>query len=599
MEIDELKQKASQGDAIAQYHLGYAYLKGRDGITQNYSEALYWLEKVAKQEDSYSENACFDIGQCYEYGWGVDIDYHTAIGYYKKGRYYRSVGRFYENGLGVTKDIAEALRWYQKDVPLEEISQLHAVISQQFLAKKLTEHKKYSEALKWYMILSKSLLPSLKMTDIYTSIGDFYENGYGVKKNHAEALRWYQKAADAKSCLFWGKRYYEAGKYVDAYERFMRIVNSSDANFEDKEKATEWAGRCRLLCQQTDRNFSRGKHLFERGEYERALHWFERSIKSDSVSSEDKVRAKAWADKCQTLCNTPSQKVEQTDVSVYESNSTNELENLLQKLNLLIGLQSVKREVATLVNLLKLRSMRKQHGLPEIPMSRHLVFVGNPGTGKTTVARLLSEIYHQLGILSKGQLIEVDRSGLVAGYVGQTALKTQEVIQSAVGGVLFIDEAYTLAKSDSSNDFGQEAIDTILKAMEDYRNDFFVIVAGYPDLMKNFINSNPGLKSRFNKYIYFQDYNPEELLAIFKSQCKKAGLILEDGATEIAFDYLKNTYEHRDSNFANGRSVRNYFERVLSNQANRLAMQSAVSETDLITLSKDDVQSAAIDGTTL
>lgn len=597
MEFEELEQKAYQGDASAQYHLGYAYLKGTDRIVQNYSEALYWLEKVIKQEDAYSEDAYFDIGQCYEYGQGVDIDYHRAIECYKKGKCYRSVGRFYENGLGVKKDILEALKWYEKDVPSEATLRFHDVLSQEFLAKKLTEYKKYSEALKWYMILSESLFPSLKMTDIYTSIGDFYENGYGVKKNHEEALKWYQKASDAKSCLFWGKRYYEAGKYTDAYERFMQIVNNNDANVEDREKATEWAEHCRLLCPQTDRNFSRGKRLFERGDYERALHWFERSINSGSVSSEDKVRAKAWADKCQMLCNTSSQRVASTCISTRESTSTDKLEELLQRLNSLIGLQNVKREVSTLVNLLKLQSMRKQHGLPEIPLSRHLVFIGNPGTGKTTVARLLAEIYHQLGILSKGQLIEVDRSGLVAGYVGQTALKTQEVIQSAIDSVLFIDEAYTLAKSNNSNDFGQEAIDTLLKAMEDHRDDFVVIVAGYPDLMKTFINSNPGLKSRFNKYIYFQDYSPEELLDIFKLQCKNAGLTLEDGASEIAFNYLQNIYEQRDSNFSNGRSVRNYFERVLSNQANRLAMQSSISATDLITLSHQDVKNSIIDCT--
>lgn len=592
--FEELKQKANQGDASAQFQLGQAYLDGLNGTCQDYSKALYWLSEAAKQGDS---DAYIYIGQCYEYGWGVKIDYHTAIEYYKKGKCYRSVGRFYENGLGVKKDILEAFKWYQKDVPSEATSRLHDILSQQFLAKKLTEYKKYSEALKWYMILSESLSPSLKMTDVYTSIGDFYENGYGVKKNHEEALKWYQKAADAKSCLFWGKRYYEAGKYIDAYERFIRIVNSNGVSVEDREKATEWAEKCRPLCWQTDRSFSRGKHLFERGEYERALHWFERSIKSDSVSSDDKVRAKAWADKCRALCNISSRETKRTQISSPESDVSNEVENLFQKLNSLIGLQDVKQEVTTLVNLLKLQSMRKQHGLPEIPMSRHLVFVGNPGTGKTTVARLLAEIYHQLGVLSKGQLIEVDRSGLVAGYVGQTALKTQEVIQSAIGGVLFIDEAYTLAKSDGSNDFGQEAIDTILKAMEDHRDDFVVIVAGYPDLMKTFINSNPGLKSRFNKYIYFQDYAPEELLGIFKLQCKNAGLTLEEGTSEIVFDYLQKTYGYRDSNFANGRSVRNYFERVLSNQANRLAMQSAVSETDLVTLSKDDVMNAAADTT--
>ncbi len=192
----------------------------------------------------------------------------------------------------------------------------------------------------------------------------------------------------------------------------------------------------------------------------------------------------------------------------------------MAELDSLIGLESVKQEVKSLVNLVKVRRLRKENGLPIPPMSLHMVFMGNPGTGKTTVARIISGLYAAIGVLEKGQLIEVDRSGLVAGYVGQTALKTQEVIKSALGGVLFIDEAYSLA-SGGENDFGREAIETILKAMEDHRDELIVVVAGYDGPMEKFINSNPGLQSRFNKYIYFPDYTGRELMAMFRLQCEK------------------------------------------------------------------------------
>ena len=200
------------------------------------------------------------------------------------------------------------------------------------------------------------------------------------------------------------------------------------------------------------------------------------------------------------------------------------LDQLLAELTALIGLDSVKNDVTQLVNFLRVQQMRSNQGMVATPVSRHLVFYGNPGTGKTTVARLISEIYHALGILKRGHLVETDRSGMVAGYVGQTALKVREVVESAIGGVLFIDEAYTLAGT--GNDFGQEAIDILLKLMEDHRDDLIVVVAGYPDRMASFINSNPGLRSRFNKFLNFADYDPNELLLIFELFCKKSGFHL-------------------------------------------------------------------------
>lgn len=265
------------------------------------------------------------------------------------------------------------------------------------------------------------------------------------------------------------------------------------------------------------------------------------------------------------------------------------LEELLAELDELCGLDKVKEEVHSLINLVKVRKLRQENDLPTPPLSLHMVFMGNPGTGKTTVGRLLAGLYRAIGVLSKGQLVEVDRAGLVAGFVGQTALKTSEVIQKALGGILFIDEAYSLVNQEGGNDFGREAIEILLKGMEDHREDLVVIVAGYTELMGKFISSNPGLESRFNKYLYFEDYNADQLMEIFSSMCKKHHYSLSEESQAAASSLFAQLYEERDDNFGNARDVRNVFERAVSRQANRLSKLENPSKENLMALLPEDL----------
>lgn len=267
-----------------------------------------------------------------------------------------------------------------------------------------------------------------------------------------------------------------------------------------------------------------------------------------------------------------------------------DLDSLLTQLDNLIGLDSVKSEVKDLINLLKIIELRKKNGLKAPSVTKHFVFTGNPGTGKTTVARLLSEIYCALGILSKGHIVEVDRSGMVAAYMGQTAIKVKEVIDQAKGGVLFIDEAYSLSNETPGGDFGQEAIDTLVKAMEDNRDDLIVIVAGYPDLMERFIDSNPGLKSRFQKTIHFPDYSANDLYSIFQKNCRDNDYKLSSEASEYLATSLNNYVEHKDKNFGNARDIRNFLDIAISAQANRLLKSNSTSAEDLITLTSEDLK---------
>lgn len=347
---------------------------------------------------------------------------------------------------------------------------------------------------------------------------------------------YHKKAKDCQQNgdILLAKRY-----YMLAAEQMLKIAKASSG---EQQKA----------------RFSRAKNLLET---------------ADSLQTPEKKQAS------NTEENEP-------EISVKKSEKIT-IDEALARLNALEGLGEVKKHVKDWVDQIKVFKLRKDRGLSVPDMSYHMVFTGNPGTGKTTVARIMAQIYCSLGILSEGHLVEVDRSDLVAGYVGQTALKVQSVIKKAKGGVLFIDEAYSLAGS--GNDFGQEAIDTILKAMEDNRDNLVVIVAGYEDLMEKFINSNPGLRSRFKTYVHFADYSGVELFKIFWKMCQKNQYILDTRAREALMLYFDDIYEKRDENFGNGRDARNLFETIITRQSTRVASISNPTDDEMLTIKVEDL----------
>lgn len=416
------------------------------------------------------------------------------------------------------------------------------------------------------------------------------DNAVGITPRHVEFYNAiYSGTGPAPSALYW-----EVATGVADYDLFQPPAFFAALRDYDRRKGTTLARRFTdqltlllLLFAAVDGVVSEAEAGFVNACSDTLLALCER----DGLSGD---RPALKADEFVTHVPAPAQPptevvpaAEQEETPLPESEPT--LEELLAELDGLCGLEQVKRDVKSLINLVKVRRLREEAGLPVPPMSLHLVFLGNPGTGKTTVARLLARLYHAIGVLPKGQLVEVDRSGLVAGFVGQTAQKTQEVIQKAIGGVLFIDEAYALVNQDNGNDFGREAIEVLLKNMEDHRKDLVVIVAGYSQLMEKFIHSNPGLESRFNKYFYFEDYDGAQLFTILQSMCVKNGYVLTPEGEALAWRELMALYEDRDENFGNARDVRNLFEQAVARQSDRVARLEAPTREQLMELRPEDL----------
>lgn len=293
---------------------------------------------------------------------------------------------------------------------------------------------------------------------------------------------------------------------------------------------------------------------------------------------------KAAVDKIVSAAKTKVQHSAVDDFPEHDS-----LERVLEELNQLVGLEKVKNDVRELINLLEIQKRRHTEGLKNIDITLHNVFLGPPGTGKTSVARLLARLYKHLGFLSKGQLYETDREGMVAGFVGQTASKVDKVVAESLGGVLFIDEAYALTQQLTGNDYGSEAVNTLLKRMEDHRSDLSVVVAGYTDPMKMFIESNPGLRSRFNRYFYFDHFTADQLFEIFERFCKNSDFVINEEAKLKLQDTFALLVDKKDDSFGNARVVRNLFEKCVQHQANRIIKLKKTPKKTLKTFTEEDI----------
>ncbi len=599
------EKAADNGLAIAMCNLGYMYEHGR-GVPKDDAKAVHWYRKSA---DAGSSRGLYCLGVCYEAGQGVGADPKMAAELYRKSAdmgykfAMTNLGYCYDNGRGVEKDYGQAVYWYQKAADLDHPRAMHNLgCCYEFGTGVATDLKKATELYR--------RAAELDYADSMCNLAYCYEAGRGVEKDYGLAVYWYQKAADKGHARATGNlgSLYLNGRGVQkdptrAVELFhkasMQNNTAATCNLgycyehgegvaKDLQKALEFYQKASALNNATATcnlglfyEFGTGVAKDEK----KALELYEKAAKLGSDRAKQKLstlREKLGLSGTPKAPAAESPKAQTPPAPAQPQNSA------LEELQGLIGLADVKRDVKQTIDHARVQKLREQMGMKQIPTSRHLVFTGNPGTGKTTVARILASLYKEIGVLSKGHLVEVDRADLVASFIGQTAPKTLEKIKEAYGGVLFIDEAYTLAGK-GEKDYGQEAIDTLLKEMEDHRDDLMVIVAGYDEPMKKFIRSNPGLESRFNTYLHFPDYSKDELIQIFQGLCSKYGLVLSGEALSAAEEYIEQLEAAKGDNFGNARDVRNFFETILKRQATRIAAEGNITEASIKTIVGKDI----------
>lgn len=529
---------AELGHVAAQNSVAYSYNIGR-GVNKDYEKAAYWYHQAAAQGHAVSQ---YNLGLFYESGCGVEKNLAMAYSWFEKSGQQGDedaafkAGYYCRNGMGVKKDDALAAKWYEIAAKKGHAEANNNLGLLYYFGSGVA--KDYKKSLYYFTEAEKK-----GSSSAISNMGLLYENGYGVPKDEKKAFELYKKAAEKGALI--GIR-----NVGNCYRTGMGVPM-------DKHEAIKWY----------EKGLAKGDEVC-RGRINET---------KQEIFAQQKKPAANSQNAAPTQPTQPAQPVEPR-------------RNYLQELHSLIGLESVKQNVQETITQVKNEKKRQEMGMKVIPTSKHLVFTGNPGTGKTTVARIIAGLYRELGVLSKGHLVEVSRADLVASFIGQTAPKTLAKVQEAYGGVLFIDEAYTLAGK-GEKDFGQEAIDTLLKEMEDHRDDLVVIVAGYTKPMRMFIESNPGLESRFTTYIDFPDYNANELIRIFDSMCTKYEMMQTEDAKKAVAAYISAMVKAKDDNFGNARDVRNFFEKVYRRQSSRIDKENNYSKQNVQTIIGSDIGS--------